>query len=88
MVENMFIHHNLPLPCHPDTSRRLPDDFLKIDFFENMIFDYIRIYKSDQNGHFWTFKWSKLSEDQLKNRLCIVKINPWIKGYTMVAVIF
>ena len=88
ITKNTLFHVYLSLFIIPNASQRPPDDFLKIDFFENMIFDYIRICKSDENGHFWTFRWSKLSEDLFKNRLCIVKINPWIKGYKMVPLIF
>ena len=52
ITKNTLFHVYLSLFIVPDTSRRLPDDFLKIDFFENMIFDYFRICKSGKIGIF------------------------------------
>ena len=41
ITKNTLFHVYLSLFIIPDASRRPPDDFLKIDFFENLIFDYM-----------------------------------------------
>ena len=41
ITKNTLFHVYLSLFIISDASQRPPDDFLKIDFFENLIFDYM-----------------------------------------------